>query len=100
MKNQHTPGPWRVVCASAHEFNPNTTRKDIIGKNLFGDAYVAGDIAANDAALISAAPDLLSALKALHSCHRAFSGSESWTTLDDEARGFAETAIAKAEGVK
>lgn len=93
MKNQHTPGPWRVVCASAHEFNPNTTRKDIIGKNLFGDAYVAGDIAANDAALIAAAPELLQIAKdyvllcQLHDLEGA--------VLDS-----ARAAIAKAEGVK
>ena len=66
MKNTlHTPGPWRVVHASAHEFNPETTRKDIIGKCQFGDAYVAGDISANDARLIASAPDLLDALHAI-----------------------------------
>jgi hypothetical protein len=38
------------------------------------------------------------ALKAMHACHRAFSGAENWTALDDEARAAAESAIAKAEG--
>jgi hypothetical protein len=40
--------------------------------------------------------ELEEALIALHSCHRAFSNSENWTALDDEAREFAEAAIAKA----
>jgi hypothetical protein len=35
-------------------------------------------------------------LTALHACHSAFSNSENWTALDDEAREFAEAAIAKA----
>jgi len=42
--------------------------------------------------------ELLAALKALHACHRAFSSSENWTLLDDEARLEAEKAIAKIEG--
>jgi hypothetical protein len=45
-----------------------------------------------------AAPAMLAALKALHSCHRAFSSSEQWTALDDDARAAAEAAIAAAEG--
>lgn len=42
-------------------------------------------------------PDLLEALKALHSAHRAFSSNDNWTVYDDDARAFAEKAIAKAE---
>lgn len=48
--------------------------------------------------LLEQRDDLLAALKALHSCHRAFSGAEDWTALDDEARREAEAALAKAEG--
>jgi hypothetical protein len=51
-----------------------------------------------NARLIAAAPDLLAALKAIHSCHRAFSGADNWTLLDDEVRDIAERAIAKALG--
>lgn len=51
-----------------------------------------------DARLFAAAPELLAALEALHACHRAFSGNENWTMLDDEARALAEAAIAKAKG--
>ena len=48
--------------------------------------------------LRDAAPDLLAALRDLHACHRAFSGADNWTALDDDARAAAEAAIAKAEG--
>ena len=98
MKNQHTPGPWRVVCASAHEFNPDTLRKDIIGKCQFGDAYVAGDISANDAALISAAPDLLSAVRFLLADYVAINGEK--LTGSSVPVDMAQAAIAKAEGAK
>ena len=51
-----------------------------------------------EAHLVAAAPDLLAALEALHACHRAFSGNDNWTMLDDEARLLAENAITKAKG--
>ena len=37
-------------------------------------------------------------LRQLHAMHRAFSNNDNWTSLDDEARSLAETAIAQAEG--
>ena len=46
-----------------------------------------------NARLIAAAPSLLYALEQLHAHHRAFSSSEDWTTLDDEARELAKSAI-------
>lgn len=42
-------------------------------------------------------PLLCTALKDLHSVHRAFSGNENWTSLDDAVREQAEKAIAEAE---
>jgi hypothetical protein len=42
--------------------------------------------------------DLVAALEALHSCHRAFSLKNEWTVLDDDARKLAEEALAKAQG--
>lgn len=89
----HTPGPWAI-------------RKNIYGSlDLFGDGgsriigsqFLLMNQEAN-ANLIAAAPELLAALEAMHACHRAFSDSENWTVLDDEARLLAEKAIAKAKG--
>jgi hypothetical protein len=99
MKTKHTPGPWRSVVASAHEFNPDTLRRDIIGKCEFGDAYVAGDISEIDARLISAAPDLLSALQ---QAYNAIAWDIPGGNLsDEEEEALLDTiraAIAKAEG--
>lgn len=102
MKNQHTPGPWeadiRIAQAIVVDSHGNAVAD--IARHEFSvteQSYSDQRIEAN-AQLIASAPELLSALKALHSCHRAFSESESWTTLDDGARELAEAAIAKAEG--
>lgn len=96
MKMNHTPGPWRTVAASAHKSNPQTTRRDIIGKCEFGDVYVAGDISKEDARLIASAPELLSALVAL--LEQADLGE-----VDEETGPIVEAAraaIAKATGEK
>jgi hypothetical protein len=88
---QHTPGPWYL---DAHDekgwFLLSESGPDIMAEPF--------DCADADARLIATAPDLLSALEALHACHRAFSANENWTMLDDEARAMAEAAIAKAKG--
>lgn len=42
-------------------------------------------------------PRLVTVLAALHSCHRAFSSSENWTSLDDDARREAEIVLELAE---
>lgn len=102
--HHYTPGPW----SHAKRGDYDTRGIGIFAKNEAGLPYyvaTAGFMGTADyrfaeanAQLIASAPELLSALKALHSCHRAFSESESWTTLDDGARELAEAAIAKAEG--
>lgn len=76
MKTPHTPGPWRTVTALAHEFNPQSTRRDIIGKCEFGDCYVAGDISKEDARLIASAPELLETLRAIAAEYRALQRSQ------------------------
>ena len=58
MKNTHTPGPWTHTPSREHS-NPETTRRDILAESQFGPAFIAGDVSHFDAALISAAPDLL-----------------------------------------
>lgn len=62
----------------------------INGHEIHGDAHTLA--ALSDA--YRAVPSLIDALRALHACHRAFSGNDNWTMLDDEARAAAEAALA------
>lgn len=89
----HTPAPWTVDNRAI--YGTRGLIKPFIAS--VEDDHNDSETGAN-ARLIAAAPDLLEALIALHACHRGFSGSENWTALDDEAREFAEAAIAKATG--
>ncbi len=45
-------------------------------------------------------PILQRALQDLHSCHRAFSSNENWTSCDDDAREQAEKALEATERVR
>ena len=98
-KTQHTAGPW-------HSQRPHGSDIPVWGVDEKSRGCVAlvnmsaerATEAAANARLIAAAPEMYEALKALHACHRAFSGSDAWTMLDDEARAAAEATIAKAEG--
>ena len=94
---QHTPGPWTIRTERRTRLVCDEHGNQISAIRPVKRYGVAGDDAAN-ARLIAAAPEMLAALKALHACHRAFSGSDAWTILDDEARAAAEATIAKAEG--
>lgn len=96
-KTKHTPGPWYSAITPTSGTWVGSDPQCMIGiARIFGDSDEETEA---NAALIAAAPDLLEALKALHSCHRAFSNDpEMWTALDDDARKQAEAAIEKAEG--
>ena len=87
-----TPGPWTALLSSGDEPWMVAAAMPVARIPNYDDR------AAANARLIAAAPELLAALKAMHACHRGFSGNENWTTLDDDARTFAESAIAKAKG--
>jgi hypothetical protein len=95
MKSKHTPGPWSAEIVGVT--GPDDDLDDLYEINN-GFTRIAEHVAPRDAHLIAAAPEMFLALKAMHACHRAFSGAENWTALDDEARAAAESAIAKAEG--
>jgi len=94
-KHKHTPGPWKLNSLDSGTnddgtiIGPNNTviTADIFGRN-------AEEAEAN-AHLIEAAPDMLTALKAIHAAYN--SGDVGWDEvgkLIDKSYG----AIAKAEG--
>jgi len=96
-KSKHTSGPWLITTIDG---------EDCLMVGGGDGSEVVADIrthwpeeeAEANAHLISSAPEMLEALRQLHAMHRAFSGNENWTTLDNEARALAEEAIAHAEG--
>ena len=80
---QFTPGPWL-----AHRPESYTVRMDVVATSGEGHpALVACDILPEDAHLIAAAPDLLSALERL-----------AHPMADDEDLDYARGIIAKAKG--
>ena len=85
---KHTPGPWIAD-------GTTVMTSDGIYLHVATTHFLTDRPEAN-ARLIAAAPEMLAALKALHACHRAFSGSDAWTILDDEARAAAEAKIGRA----
>jgi hypothetical protein len=101
---QHTPGPWAHTKSREHS-NPDTARRDIVAESQFGPAFIAGDVSQFDAALISAAPELLSALE---ESRIALTFYRNWMALQTEGRtdypfgikteDKARAAIAKAKG--
>jgi hypothetical protein len=88
--NKHTPGPWIIDAGYLVGVYEPDSAETI--------AVFDCEPSEEDARLIAAAPDLLAALIAMHQVHRAFSSSPDWTSLDDDARLLAESAIAKAKG--
>ena len=96
-KSKHTSGPWLISTIDGEDCLMVGSGD---GSEVVADIRThqpAGEVEAN-AHLISSAPEMLEALRQLHAMHRAFSGNENWTTLDNEARALAEEAIAHAEG--
>ena len=102
MKNQHTPGPWQFDKSAL------TGRIDIRKNHANGDSRILGYVwhdqnGESNANLISAAPDLLSALRwfadelpGIIRAHCPAGVPMSVANAHDTARA----AIAKAEGVK
>ena len=96
----YTPGPWRLAseCDPPDGYVWAPDYDELVAVAQYDCSDLPTITRAANARLIAAAPDLLAALEAMHACHRAFSSSESWTALDDEARLLAEKAITKAKG--
>jgi hypothetical protein len=99
---KHTPRPWRIVHADETTIWHDDGRVDhfvcSLFKNFGGDEEA--DRLRADAALISAAPDLLVALKALESISGTPVGlpGSDLRLRHTEALGAARATIAKAEG--
>lgn len=91
MSNNHTPGPWWRDDDGFIASGSDETYITVASPNCSEDIDI--DEREANARLIAAAPSLLYALEQLHAHHRAFSSSEDWTTLDDEARELAKSAI-------
>lgn len=94
---QHTPGPWAHTKSREHS-NPDTARRDIVAESQFGPAFIAGDVSQFDAALISAAPELLSALNLLLDKLHAHAPGLITNQHTESAITKAEMAISKAKG--
>lgn len=97
----HTPGPWKTVA--------QYKKRARLGQryDVMGEGFVASDMQLEDALLIAAAPDLLSACEAQHQAidilfallielDRQFFPSKSGTPWEAIVQGNA--AIAKAKG--
>lgn len=66
MTTKHTPGPWRVTSGGIDAMineGAQTVGRDIMAGPVANPICVAADVREEDARLISAAPDLLKALK-------------------------------------
>jgi len=97
-KATHTPGPWHRNIRANGKYPVIFVGRNQHVAVATGHETISPDEIEANIDLIAAAPELLAALEALHSCHRGFSNSPDWTALDDDAREIAETAIAKARG--
>lgn len=102
MKTQHTTGPWRTLPAKDYTYENGKALKVVATNPAHHSDYkftaiVYGDMVdgrcESDAALISAAPDLLAALELLAQC--AKSGP---VMMSDAVGNVCRAAIAKARG--
>lgn len=91
MNEQHTPGPW-IVTRGRDKTHPNYVESQ---HPDFGGFDLAHCVESADAALISAAPDLLAALHALVDYFGPLPGVDNGL---DEALTNARAAIARATG--
>ena len=95
---KHTPGPWKAVYSEYGEEiwfggNDGPGMWEIEG----AEAYLPGDHD-EQARLIAAAPDLLTALRATVACLRGFNASADFGPLDDEAVSAGLAVLARIDG--
>jgi hypothetical protein len=94
---QHTPAPWGIL--KSEQSRPDSRRVDIVSTlGEFAPSFIAGDALPEDARLIAAAPDLLSALNLLLDKLHAHAPGLITDRHTESAITKAESAIAKAKG--
>ena len=90
---------WTIAAGESPRVYLINDGRDAVGEIVYTDTRRP-----EDARLISAAPDLLAALKALTFTARTFRNvsqdEQMWTSIDEDALRSAFDAIAKAEGVR
>lgn len=104
-KPNYTLAPWHLIHSDG-QLRVDSERDGAVAvchTLMRGEFKMPSECIAN-ARLISAAPDLLKALKALISTARTFRNvpkdEQEWTSIDDDALEAAFDAIAKATGVQ
>ena len=97
----HTPGPWKITADARHDGDRRIYRGEIakqaIAKVYANDWTDSEGMAASNARLIAAAPDLLLACQRLRAHISLLDLDEMPSHMIDELRD-ASAAIAKAEG--
>ena len=97
MKTKHTAGTWIVANSGGNVICHNGTRFANIATLEKSPLLITPQVEAN-AALISAAPELLEALIKCQFQLQTWAESEVWSMEDEEAYEQAQTAINKATG--
>lgn len=99
MEAQHTPGPWKVFTTSdgSKVIGIGDRNGEGVADCGFGIWRGGSEEALANARLIAAAPDLLSALKALMQVHRDQDTVGVMPADKAIAYGKAEAALARAE---
>lgn len=96
MKTEHTPGPWHY--GGLTRFVTDGEGEPVARVELRKASPTHEECVAN-ARLIAAAPELLEALKHIEKyCQAQANETTDETALWQQARGFAMTVIARAEG--
>lgn len=103
MNRKYTTGPWLLSTIDGEDalMVGGGDGSDVVADIRTEPAhfFLHGEVEVEaNAHLIASAPELYEALSQLHAMHRAFSGNDNWTALDDEVRALAEEALAHAEG--
>jgi hypothetical protein len=94
MKSKHTPGPWHRNIKPAKKYNTIFAGRNTHICRLTVTGLTDEEIEAN-CNLITAAPDMLNALKAL----QAWSWTMRWADRENDVWRIADSAITKAEKI-